>query len=199
MLPVAERNKRCFPISVAPDDPVFSIAGKQCLNLFRTFTDADLQCPGSKIENPNQINQATSFFDLSPIYGNSLAQNQILREFQDGRLLEDNRHGTNWPPHSPVSDKFCDIESDTEVCYKTGDVRANQQPSIASIQVIFLREHNRIAAIFKQLNPTWNDERIFQETRQIIIALYQKICYYEWLPWFVGNMFGSFAIIKECI
>jgi hypothetical protein len=43
-----------------------------------------------------------------------------------------------------------------------GDGRANQHPSLAIMQNLWLREHNRIAAQLGNINPGWNDETLFQ-------------------------------------
>lgn len=71
----------------------------------------------------------------------------------------------------------------------TGDIRANQNPQLTTLQVILLREHNRIADALAQLNPHWNDETIFQEARRIHIAQIQHINYYEYLPILLGKLF----------
>ncbi len=38
-----------------------------------------------------------------------------------------------------------------------------------------MRQHNRIAAALKEMNPSWNGERIFQESRQIYFKLIELI------------------------
>jgi len=68
----------------------------------------------------------------------------------------------------------------------TGDTRGNQNPQLTILQIIFLREHNRIADYLSKLNPHWSDETTFQETRRIVIAEHQFISYYEWLPIILG-------------
>lgn len=69
----------------------------------------------------------------------------------------------------------------------TGDNRVNQNPQLTVLQVLLLREHNRIATNLAKINPHWSDETIYQEARRIAIAEYQQISYYEWLPPMIGK------------
>ena len=67
-------------------------------------------------------------------------------------------------------------------------MRVNQNPQLTVLQVMLLREHNRLASILEHLNPHWDDETLFQEARRINIAQYQFVSYYEWLPLFLGKV-----------
>lgn len=61
-----------------------------------------------------------------------------------------------------------------------------------------MREHLRIASILGELNPHWDDERIYQETRNIVISIHQHISYNEWLPVIFGkNNLLKYKIVYE--
>lgn len=69
----------------------------------------------------------------------------------------------------------------------TGDSRSNEQPNLAVTHTIFMRQHNILAEQLAYLNPYWDDERIYQEARRIVVAQMQHITYNEWLPIVVGR------------
>ncbi|KAB7494883.1 Chorion peroxidase [Armadillidium nasatum] len=54
------------------------------------------------------------------------------------------------------------------------------------MHTLWVREHNRIAAILKRLNPHWRPNQLYEETRRIVIAQVQHITYSEWLPIIIG-------------
>ena len=76
-----------------------------------------------------------------------------------------------------------------------GDERVNEQPDLAVMHTIWVREHNRVATGLKKLNPRWNDEKLYQEARRIVGAEMQQITYGEWLPIILG--WHSILIIRN--
>jgi len=69
----------------------------------------------------------------------------------------------------------------------TGDQRLTEHPQLTVMHTLWMREHNRIARFLKNLNPTWSQETVFQESRRIVIAEMQHITYNEFLPALIGK------------
>lgn len=59
---------------------------------------------------------------------------------------------------------------------------------LAVWQTILLRLHNKITQEFTRLNPTWDDEMLFQESRRLVIAMIQHIMFKHFLPNLLGMM-----------
>lgn len=178
----------CYPILVPKNDPAHSQTQVECMNFVRTLTDRDNNCKGASQTRPaEQLTTVTAFMDLSLVYGNSEQQNRPIRAFTGGRMLVENRGGHEWPPQDPNATASCDVQTPQETCYLGGDARINQNPQLTVLQIVLLREHNRIADNLQGINPQWDDEMVFQESRRINIAQYQHISYYEWLPIFLGR------------
>ena len=72
-------------------------------------------------------------------------------------------------------------------CFLAGDTRPNEHMTLAAMHILFVREHNRIALALGELNPHWDGEKLYQETRKIVGAILQKIVYDEYLPLVIGR------------
>ncbi len=59
--------------------------------------------------------------------------------------------------------------------FAVGGDRVNSTPFAAMMNTLFLREHNRVAHELETRNPAWDDERVFQTARNIMIPLFIKI------------------------
>lgn len=68
-----------------------------------------------------------------------------------------------------------------KVVFAFGGDRANATPFVSMLNTLFLREHNRLARELETRNPAWNDERVFQTARNIIIPMFIKIVVEEYI------------------
>lgn len=59
--------------------------------------------------------------------------------------------------------------------FAVGGDRANSTPFTIMMNTLFLREHNRVAGVLERLNTDWDDERVFQTARNIMIPMFIKI------------------------
>lgn len=65
----------------------------------------------------------------------------------------------HYPPHVPESHRFA-----------VGHEAFGLVPGLMMYATIWLREHNRVCDILKQQHPDWDDERLFQTARLILIG-----------------------------
>ena len=72
-------------------------------------------------------------------------------------------------------------------CFMAGDTRTNEQQALTAMHTLFLREHNRIVQKLKDINPHWDSDRLYKETRKIVGAVLQKITYSDYLPKILGS------------
>ncbi|WP_254508803.1 peroxidase family protein [Anatilimnocola floriformis] len=161
-----------FAVKVPTGDAYFDPngTGTQTISLTRSQYDPTT---GTDTSNPReQVTSITSWIDGSMIYGSDDATAASLREFAGGRMLQ-GEDGL--------------LPTDATGFFMAGDVRANENPELSSLQTLFVREHNRVAADLAQKNPTWTDEQLYQAARNIVIGEVQVITYKEWLPTLLGT------------
>ena len=63
----------------------------------------------------------------------------------------------------------------------------NEHPGLTDLHTVMMREHNQIATQLALINPHWETETVYQETRRIVIAIVQHITYSEFLPRVLGR------------
>jgi peroxidase len=130
-----------------------------------------------------QENQITGWIDASNVYGSDHHRAQELRTLDGtgrlatsaGDLLPFNVNGL---PNAGGPDP---------TLFLAGDVRANEQVGLTAMHTLFVREHNRIVRKLARRYPRWSGERLYQETRRIVIAQMQVITYHEFLPVLLGR------------
>ncbi|KAK3881472.1 hypothetical protein Pcinc_014084 [Petrolisthes cinctipes] len=180
-------HPECAPIDIPLDDPFYSAFGETCMEFVRS-APAD-RC---KLGPREQLNQRTHYIDLSTIYGSTDEEATSLRKNQHGLLrTQDQGADPDLLPPSLNRDDDCNTEDNFakgQFCFVAGDDRVNELILLTLLHTIWVREHNRIALALKQLNPSWNDERLYQEARRINIAEMQHITYNEFLPGVLGPL-----------
>ncbi|CAB0004241.1 unnamed protein product, partial [Nesidiocoris tenuis] len=131
-----------------------------------------------------QMNQLTAYLDLSFMYGSDACAAAGLRLFVGGRL-----NATLVPGRKallPETSRNAECRSPNRICFNAGDDRASEQPSLGSLHTVWMREHNRMATELSKINPHWNDEILYSETRRILGGVYQHISFNEWLVRILG-------------
>ena len=146
---------------------------------------------GTEEGNPREYQNAiTAFIDGSTVYGSTDEVANWLRTFEDGKLKVSSNEMLPWNTKDLSFNDVVDAEApqmdnnggQLTKFYIAGDERANENPLLLAMHTLFVREHNRQCDIEKQAHPGWNDERLYQSARRIVIAEIQNIVYYEWLP-----------------
>jgi peroxidase len=175
-----------FNVQVPTGDPSFDplSTGTQVIPLDRSIYDA---ATGTSASNPRQqINTITAFIDGSVIYGSDAARAAALRTFGGGQLK------TSAGDLLPFNAAGFSNANDAGIypgdqLFLAGDVRANENIELTSIQTLFMREHNRLAASYAAANHRLSDEQLYQKARQMVLAEIQSITYNEFLPALLGQ------------
>ena len=147
--------------------------------------------------------------DQSPLYGRTPTQTQVLRTMSEdagkrGRLKSQSLGGEEYSPFlfgtdGMVKPEFLDVNGISILdlplglnnlpagapqfanLFAVGGDRVNSTPQVMMMNTLWLREHNRLAGILESKHPDWDDERIFETTRNIIIVMFIKIVVEEYI------------------
>uniref|UniRef100_A0A8C3A8S9 Prostaglandin G/H synthase 2 n=1 Tax=Cyclopterus lumpus TaxID=8103 RepID=A0A8C3A8S9_CYCLU len=84
----------------------------------------------------------------------------------------------HYPPHVPDSHRFA-----------VGHEAFGLVPGLMMYATIWLREHNRVCDVLKEVHPDWDDERLFQTTRLILIGETIKIVIEDYVQHLSGYHF----------
>ncbi|XP_028391818.1 lactoperoxidase-like [Dendronephthya gigantea] len=193
LAPESENGDVCeeIPCNGSPadfKDPCFAIlpaSGRPCIRLIRSAA----RCPinGFKLLPREQINVNTAYLDASMVYGSSESVANAVRDLTNDLGLLKTSGANLLPIDNSLLGEPLSLCRNLGSCFLAGDVRVNEQAALAAMHTLWVREHNDIATRLRRLNPHWNGERIYQETRKILGALVQQITYEEWLPILIGR------------
>jgi prostaglandin-endoperoxide synthase 2 len=179
------------------------------------FTDSFLRTQRSDWRK----NTSTQEIDFCQIYGLSESKTRMLRSMEGGRLKSQVIYGQEYPPFLfekaaggayAVKPEFKDLHDEDflldvllagvsdrqkDLFFAVGLEHGNSTIGSTALDVLFLREHNRIAGLLAaeyaegRIRPAWPrdmsaaelDERLFQTTRMIMIVLELKIVVEEYI------------------
>ncbi|CAL4067189.1 unnamed protein product [Meganyctiphanes norvegica] len=185
--PNSVKHPDCFEITIPSSDGFFAPRQQTCMNFVRSMLSLNPQCSMGFAE---QMNTLTAFLDGSNIYGSSKEEQDSVRSFNGGMLKTS---GNNLLPID--RERGCQAQLRNADCYVAGDSRVNEQPGLAAMHLIWMREHNRVVRELQKITSGWTDEEMFQEARRIVVAEYQHIMYNEYFPITLGtNYMQSFGL-----
>ncbi|KAI6206540.1 Peroxidase mlt-7 [Aphelenchoides besseyi] len=172
--PSATRNipGRCMAVFIQPQDPNQAFRSDTCIRVSRSSAI----CGSGRTKPRQQLNENTGYIDASPIYGSSTEDLHKFREGNSGFLKLQNFNGMRLLPFDTST---CRNAGNCKAIFVAGDSRVN----------LFLGL--TIAGRLQRLNPHWNGDRLFQETRKIVGAQVQAIVYREYLPKILGSAFAT--------
>ncbi|CAF0816026.1 unnamed protein product [Brachionus calyciflorus] len=186
-----QRTSKCLPVQILSNFTCNCVQqmSHQCIEFTRSSASfPDMQCSS---QERAQINMQTAYIDASSVYGVTREENEKLRDKLSGRGRMLVSGGNLLPKDMQKKPSDCLDFTQEKRCFKAGDDRVNQNTALMTFHTLLIREHNRIADILSKLNPTWEDETVFQETRRIIIAEIQQISYNEYVPILLGHKVAS--------
>ncbi len=187
---VSPGNSEFISIDIPSCDPSFDPActGQAFIPLFRSkYQDGT----GTGPSNPRSYNnEITAFVDGSNIYGSTQARADWLRTFEGGKLktsegdlLPFNTIDGNFnSPRDFDAPEMDNMNFNLTKWFVAGDIRANENILLTCMHVLFLREHNRMCDVLAAENPSWDDEKLYQEAKKWVVGMEQSILYNEWLP-----------------
>ena len=179
------------------------------------FTDSFLRTDHTDLRK----NTSTQEIDFCQIYGLSESKTRLLRSMEGGRLKSQQIDGQEYPPflfertaggRHAVKPEFKGLHDEDwlldvllagvsdrqkDLFFAVGLEHGNSTAGSTALDVLFLREHNRIAALLAKEydlgreTPVWDrrmtvadlDERLFQTTRLIMIVLLLKLVIEEYI------------------
>uniref|UniRef100_A0A8C3VKA7 NAD(P)H oxidase (H2O2-forming) n=1 Tax=Catharus ustulatus TaxID=91951 RepID=A0A8C3VKA7_CATUS len=178
-------------IHIPSGDTVFDPAstGDVVLPFQRTRWAAET---GQSPNNPRQqTNEMTGWLDGSAIYGPSHSWSDALRSFSGGQLAsgpsgslprQTDGRVPMWKALDPSTG-----QGGPQGIYDLGSAWGNENPFVQAESIAWFRYHNHLAKAMAQEHPDWSDEDLFQHTRKRVIATFQSIVLYEWLPTLLGT------------
>ena len=136
--------------------------------------------------------------DLCPLYGRTPEQTDILRLKSNalgtrGKLKSQKINGEEYAPYLYINDgtemdrTYAGLDpplfgpdgapppARLKTLFAFGGDRANSTPFSAMMNTLLLREHNRVSGALEAQHEDWDDDRVFETARNILIPIFIKI------------------------
>lgn len=165
------------------------------------FTDGFLRSDRATPPDPRK-NQSNHEIDLTNLYGLHADVARQLRTLKGGRLKSQQINGEEFPPYlcengeiKPEFSLLSVVRFDEQTVetrdqlFAMGSDTSNLQAGFVAHNVLFLREHNRIARILSGAYPDWDDERLFATTRNVLTVLLMKIVVEDYINHITPTIF----------
>jgi hypothetical protein len=159
-----------YRIPLSEDDPVRRSLHQTHMLVRPTQKDPTL---GDAENVPAHINEVTSWWDGSQIYGSDQQTQDSLRTHRGGAMKLDPRTG-----NLPV------LQDGVEL---TG-FRRNWWVGLSMLHTLFVKEHNALCGMLAARHPRFSDQRLFDTARLINAAAMAKIHTVEWTPAILPNV-----------
>ncbi len=176
------------------------------------FTDSFL-----RIDRENRFqNTSNHQIDLCNVYGLTRKQTNLLRSFAGGKFktqklqrqdgveeeyplfyYSDPEQGIIDPQfeglHQPLNEEQRLSSQLKANIFAMGVERANVQIGYVMLNTLCIREHNRICDLLAKSYPSWDDERLFQTARNIVMVIVLNIIMEEYIFHITPYNFNFFA------
>ncbi|CAN7939038.1 unnamed protein product, partial [Ixodes hexagonus] len=191
-----------------PEGHEYRNIGAAAMPFLRTRYDVRT---GNSPNNPRrQINEITPWIDGGLTYGTSKTWADTLRSFKCGKLASS--HGGQFPVQNdirlpmanPPPPRFHQLRPVSRF-FRLGNPRGNENTFLLTMGTLWFRFHNAVAERMCQRFGTvkagstnasslrlWNEERIFNEARKLVIAVHQHIIINNWLPEWLGSPLSEY-------
>ncbi|WP_323770007.1 peroxidase family protein [Antarctobacter sp.] len=182
----------------------------------RTVAEKDFD--GVEDPERRKRNTSNHEIDMCPLYGRTPAQTRALRDpdrrgylrsqviageeypeflFADG-MMRAEFGDLDRPLGLPGLLEACDdpnpvisqgAQAMRDALFAVGGDRVNSVPQVSMMNTLFLREHNRLAREIGARHPAWDDSRVFETARNVVIVQFIKIVVEDYI-----NHIAPFAV-----
>jgi len=188
--PTFEEAGTPVSIPIPPGDPWFDPmqTGNRSLIFFRNNRVLGTGTGTNRIRTTRNL--VTPLLDLSVLYGVTEERMNALRNDTHPAYLKVSysQTGETQPPWNTLGLFMSSVprNRDPATLFASGSISANQNSLVLGVEILFLREHNRLVDELGEAHPSWSQDKLFWEARKFNIGKFQAIAYNEYIPSALG-------------